>query len=97
MEIEGSKNDNGGLTSTEKDDASFLRERFLFLIASLPGKACQVGMENGMKINANLRAFDVSFENILVENLTVPSAPETLLPMSILRTQDVHTIFCTDI
>ncbi|XP_066257255.1 uncharacterized protein [Euwallacea similis] len=97
MEIESSKSENEGLTSAEKDDASFLRERFLFLIASLSGKACEVGMENGTKVNANIRAFDVSFENILVENLTVTSTPETFIPMSILRAQDVHTIFCTDI
>ncbi|KAF7279321.1 hypothetical protein GWI33_007412 [Rhynchophorus ferrugineus] len=58
----------------EQQAAAFLRERYLQLIASFSAdKLCKINMHNGIEVYANIRAFDSSSDNILVENLQPPS------------------------
>ncbi|KAH1016183.1 hypothetical protein HUJ04_007451 [Dendroctonus ponderosae] len=83
------------LSCEEKDAAAFLRERFLFLVASLPVKPSNITMHNNTEVSAQIRAFDLPFENVFVENLQ-PSNSPAVIPKGILRTSDILTISYKD-
>ncbi|CAG9773615.1 unnamed protein product [Ceutorhynchus assimilis] len=85
------ENENPSFTAEEKEAASFLRERFLLLIASLPAKPCKIGLFQKAEATAQIRAFDQTFENVIVEDLKPPNT-ENIISKGILRTSDILTI-----
>ena len=49
-------------------------------------------MHNNTEVEANIRGFDQSFENILVEKLKPSTQLGVTIPNAILRTSDILTI-----
>ncbi|KAL1494059.1 hypothetical protein ABEB36_009717 [Hypothenemus hampei] len=80
----------------EKEAASFLRERFLYFIASLPNKLCTIKMHNETEAFAQIRAVNLSFENVLVDNLKLSNS-QLNISKGILRTSDILSVSFEDI
>ncbi|XP_074027595.1 gem (nuclear organelle) associated protein 7 [Leptinotarsa decemlineata] len=80
------------LNEEEKKANAFLRERFLNLLSSAcdTNKRCEINMHENTQVSGVLKAVDVKFQNIIVEDLKTP-LPETI-KMATLRTSDVLTI-----
>ncbi|KAK5641722.1 hypothetical protein RI129_010269 [Pyrocoelia pectoralis] len=70
-----------------------LRERFLRLISSLcGGKECDLKLYDNNEYKCNVRAFDPSFDNMIVENLSTPHPLQN--GFTIIRLNDVISIKC---
>nr|CAI5854492.1 unnamed protein product [Callosobruchus analis] len=74
-----------------KEANAFLRERFLYLLSSICGKKeCTFEMYENTTVEGTIKAVDLDFMNIIVENLKTPILDP--ISMAVLRTSDILTI-----
>ncbi|CAH1971876.1 unnamed protein product [Acanthoscelides obtectus] len=73
------------------DANAFLRERFLYFLSSICGKKeCTFEMYENTVVRGTIKAVDLDFLNIIVENLKTPMSEP--ISTGILRPSDVLTI-----
>ncbi|XP_056634751.1 gem-associated protein 7-like [Diorhabda sublineata] len=83
---------NEQLTTEEQEANAFLRNRYIHYLSSICGnqKECVINMYTNTQVTGKVKAVDLNFENIIVENLKTPVPPP--LKMGVLRTCDILTI-----
>ncbi|XP_044760425.1 uncharacterized protein LOC123317878 [Coccinella septempunctata] len=76
----------------EQECRAFLRSRYLYFISSLCASKlkCHIQMYDNTSITCVIRAIDLNFENIIVDNLRTPF-PKTARK-AILRITDIISI-----
>ncbi|CAG9856364.1 unnamed protein product [Phyllotreta striolata] len=84
--------DSVEITPEEQQANAFLRERFLSNVISLckSKKKCEINMYENTIVKGDIKAVDLNFDNILIENLETP-LPNTL-KVAVLRSSDVLSI-----
>lgn len=83
---------NQNLTTEEQEANAFLRNRYVHYLSSICGnqKECIINIYGNTQVSGKVKAVDLNFENIIVENLKTPVPPP--LRMGVLRTCDILTI-----
>ncbi|KAK7091388.1 gem-associated protein 7-like [Littorina saxatilis] len=80
---------SGDSEEQKQQQRTFLRERYLRMLASLSGVEASVKMYDKTTVRCLLGASDVDFQHLQVSNLNTPMG---VLPNAMLRTKDVISI-----
>ena len=76
-------------TEQSQEQRSFLRERFLRMIASVSGSPVDMSLQEKTRVSGKFNAVDVDFHHIHVSDLSTPMG---VIPHATLRTSDVHVM-----
>lgn len=83
------------LSDQKKQQArTFLRERFLRLMAALNGQQAEISMHGKTNVAGIIRAMDINVQSIQISDLTTPIG---VLPEAVLRVSDIRTVSVKDI
>ncbi|KAJ8916831.1 hypothetical protein NQ315_005838 [Exocentrus adspersus] len=85
------ENSNNSDENKITESNAFLRERFLYLISTVcGGKKCEIRMFENTKVVGAIKAIDLNFENVIIEDLKTPAPTSSKTAM--LRTSDILTM-----
>lgn len=79
---------------TKEEQRTFLRERFLRLMAALNGQEAEVSMFEKTKVTCVLGPVDIDLQHIQVHELVTPMG---IIPDAVLRSSDVISLTVPDL
>ena len=74
---------------SKQETRTFLRERYLRLMAAINDQYADINMYGKTKVSGTLRAMDINVQSVQISNLQTPIG---VIPEAALRLGDIRTI-----